>query len=102
MESGLPVLEMWRNSRFLRIGGKILESGSRALLEVANFLRGYNKIFGNRFQGLLVSMDLNLCGKTVLNKYLRMKKADTSNEKFHQEALSALEKYDLVFYTDGV
>jgi hypothetical protein len=30
----------------------------------------------------------------------RMKKADTSNEKFHQEALSALEKYDSMVYTD--
>jgi hypothetical protein len=45
MEAGLPDLEMWRNSRVLRIGGKILESGSRALLEVANFLCGYNKTF---------------------------------------------------------
>jgi hypothetical protein len=30
-----------------------------------------------------------------------MKKADTSNEKFHQETLSALEKFDSVVYTDG-
>jgi hypothetical protein len=30
-----------------------------------------------------------------------MKEVDTSNEKLHQEALSALEKYDSVVYTDG-
>jgi hypothetical protein len=30
-----------------------------------------------------------------------MKKADTSDEKFQQEALSALVKYDSVVYTDG-
>jgi hypothetical protein len=58
MESGLPDLEMRRNFRVLRIGGRILESGRRALLEVATSLRGYNKTFGNRFQGLLVSMDV--------------------------------------------
>jgi hypothetical protein len=94
---------MWRNSSVLRIGGKILESGSRALLEVANFLRGYNYPLETDFRGFLF-----LCIKQWVFQQLnvdisltRMKKADTSNEKFHQEALSALEKYDLVFYTDG-
>jgi hypothetical protein len=31
----------------------------------------------------------------------RIKKADTRNKKFPQEALSTLEKYDSVVYTDG-
>jgi hypothetical protein len=89
---------MWRNSSVLRIGGKILESGSRALLEVANFLRGYNYPLETDFRGFLF-----LCIKQIppwvfqqLNvdiSLTRMKKADTSNEKFHQD--------DLVFYTDG-
>jgi hypothetical protein len=49
MESELPDLEMRRNFRVLRVGERILDSGRRALLEVATSLRGYNKTFGNRF-----------------------------------------------------
>jgi hypothetical protein len=52
MESRLPDLEMRRNSRVFRIGGRILESERRALLEAATSLRNYNKTFGSRFQGL--------------------------------------------------
>jgi hypothetical protein len=52
MESGFPDLEMRRNSRVFKIGGRIVESGRRALLDAATSLRGYNKTFGSRFQGL--------------------------------------------------
>jgi hypothetical protein len=100
MESGLPDLEMRRNSRVLRIGGRILERGRRALLEVATSLRVYNKTFGSRFQGLLVSMDVHQSHPIRENRIkqipqwafqqmnvdinlTRMTKADTCNEKFH-------------------
>jgi hypothetical protein len=43
MESELPDLEMRKNSRVLRIGGRIITIS----------VRGYNKTFGSRFQGLL-------------------------------------------------
>jgi hypothetical protein len=101
MESGLPEFETRRNSRVLRIGGRILDSGRRALLEVATSLRGYNKTFGNRFQGLLVSQDVHQSQLVRENRIkqmsswtfhqlnvdislTRMKKAVTSNENFHQ------------------
>jgi hypothetical protein len=100
MESGLPDLEMRRNSRVLRIGGRILERGRRALLEVATSLRVYNKTFGSRFQGLLISNDVHrsqLIRKNSIKQIpqwafqqlimdislTRMTKADTCNEKFH-------------------
>jgi hypothetical protein len=47
------------NSRVLRIGTRILDNGRRALLEVVTSLRGYNKTFGSRFQGLLDSLDVH-------------------------------------------
>jgi hypothetical protein len=50
---------MRRNSRILRIVGRILDSGRRALLKVVTSLRGYNKTFGSRFQGLLDSLDVH-------------------------------------------
>jgi hypothetical protein len=52
MESGFPDLEMRRNSRVFRIGGRILESGRRALLEAATSLRDYNKTTNTDFRGL--------------------------------------------------
>jgi hypothetical protein len=118
MESGLPDLEMRRNSRVLKIGGRIQERGRSALLEVASSLSGYNKTFGSRFQGLLVSMDFHQSHPIRENRIkqipqwafqqlnmdislTRMTKADTCSEKIHQEALSVLKKYDSVVYTDG-
>jgi hypothetical protein len=72
MESGMPDLEMRRNSRVLRIGGRIMESRRRALLEVATSLRGTIKLLEADFSGFLILWmftDLNLYGKTGLNKY---------------------------------
>jgi hypothetical protein len=97
IESGLPELETKRNFRVL-IGGRIQESERRAQLKVATFLRAYNNTFGNRFQRLLVSLDVHrsqLIRENRIKKMslwafhqlnvdinlTRMKKADTSNEE---------------------
>jgi hypothetical protein len=97
---------------------KFLGSGRRALLKVGTSLRCYNKTFRSRFQRLLDSLDVHRSQLIRQNRIkqippwafqqlnldislTRMKKCDTCNEIFHQEALSAVEKYDSVVYKDG-
>jgi ribonuclease HI len=117
-EAAVPDLSIRRNTRVLRVGGRALQSGRTPMEEVAMSLRNGKNTFGNRFQALMEKMDISSSqlGPVVevkqpapwLNDVIRinttlaqMKKSETSTDKYKQEALSLLQKYSLIIYTDG-
>jgi hypothetical protein len=94
-------LELERGTKDLKIGGKTLQSERPMLQETTTTLKGDKRTFGNRFQDLLNSLEVDRKNVTIDGrlKYnaswisidskvdvslARMKKSNTSKEKYQQ------------------
>jgi hypothetical protein len=112
-EACMPDLELRRGTQDLKIGAKALQSGKPTLQETTTTLKGGKRTFGNRFQDLLNSLEVDrknvtIDGRLKYNAPLisndskvdvslaRMKKSNTSEKKYQQEALS--NEYEMVAY----